>query len=266
MKKKITRIWGVGLILMLVVSLLLWTAPAMAGNTLEWDDESLPDPDDFVVEFSYNIFDMAVSEGGLAIYVAVDEGTYGLFYVSQDQGRTWDDTATDDGSGPINAVFVAVAPDDPKFAVVADAAGVVYVTDDGGVSWDELTGGTMGVTTLTDIAVAPDDDGNRWVAVAGDDGTDAHVSAYEICAIGATWDEITDDGGFDTIAADEYIDAIAFSTAFLSDQVLVAVSSDLTNEELDFSIYSFNLEGWNETGASLTAVRSVGVSCMRSTG
>jgi len=89
MKGKTKSILGVAFTLMMVVSLLMWTAPAMAGNTMEWDDEDIPDTDDFVILAPSDVVDMDVSEGGLTIFAAT--GTTKL-YCSTDKGVTWDDS------------------------------------------------------------------------------------------------------------------------------------------------------------------------------
>jgi hypothetical protein len=68
MKKKITKIWSVGLVLVLAVSLLIWAAPVSA-STLAWGDEDLPDE----LEVG-NITDLAVSLAGGLSMLPMTEG------------------------------------------------------------------------------------------------------------------------------------------------------------------------------------------------
>jgi len=58
MKKKITKIWGVGLALVLAASLILMAAPISAG-TLSWGDEDPPDE-----LAAVDVVDIAVGAGG----------------------------------------------------------------------------------------------------------------------------------------------------------------------------------------------------------
>ncbi len=238
MKKKITKIWGVGLILMMVVSLLLWTAPAMAGNTMEWDDESVPDTDDYVI-LAKDIVGLAVAEGGLAIYAVAGEA---YLYVSTDKGKTWDITLSRYDSSDINANFVAVTPDDPAYIAICNTGGDVIISDDGGATFDSL--GASGVTTVKSLDISRESGDNHFVAVAGSDGTNARVAVYEIGAIGAGWNDTSDDGGF---TAGDTAEAVAFSPNFHSDEIMVAVTSVAATEHADFQMYSFNQGNWNDS-------------------
>jgi len=240
MKKKITKIWGVGLILMMVVSLLLWTAPAMAGNTMEWDDESVPDSDDYVILDGSDIVGLAVSAGGLAIYAVT--GTNSYFYVSTDKGVTWDIAQCTDGTTPITPTFVAVTPDDPRYIAMANAGGDVYISDDGGATFDDL--GDSSVDAVKSLAISRESGGNHFVAVSGVTSTATYIATYEIGAIGAGWNDMTDDGGFAS-AQGTQASAVAFSSNFHSDEILVAVTTGNASDTVDFQMYSYNQGNWN---------------------
>ena len=231
MKKKITRIWGVGLTLILMASLLVWAAPVGAGNTLEWDDESEPSELD-----ADNILDIAVGAGGLVIYVV--DGTHEL-YVSQDGGRSWD-TAIVNGDATWDGDLVAVAGDNPMYIAVCDTAtGNVTISEDAGATWDTLD--NSGVNTPVDIAISVESEG-PFIAVAGANSTGgAEVFAYEIGSIGASWDGLHADDGF---SGANLTGAIAFSPNFASDEVLVAVTANY-GVNVEFQIYSFNNGLWN---------------------
>ena len=235
MKKRITKIWGVGLTIVLAASLLLAAAPTSAG-TLSWGDEDLPDE----IEAG-NITDVAVFPGGGVIYAAHDSGSV---FRSTNVGKSWSSITVITDSAVLLPALVAVAPDDENYIAAVAANATVYISDDAGANWD-----TLGLITLLngrvrDIALSPEKGGKHTVAVCGANATAASVYTYEIGAIGAAWVQISDpvvDPGFATA---DVAGAIAFSPNFASDEVLVAVTADLTTI-FQLQIYSFNQDNWN---------------------
>ena len=69
MKTKIRKIWSVGLVVMLMVSLLITAAPASA-DVLEWTASDIPDDTGEVILDHDGILDIAVSDDGM-IWAAV---------------------------------------------------------------------------------------------------------------------------------------------------------------------------------------------------
>jgi len=242
MKKKFSRLLGVGLALALVTSLMVIAAPVSAGP-LAWVDEDLPDE----LEPGMNVLDLAVAEEGAVIYAAPGSTNATQLHVSKDVGEGWGTTTVVDGLNTIDADFVAVSLDDPEYIAVAGNSTYVYISDDGGATFDSL-GSVTASLTITDISIAVESDGDRWVAVSGNDTGAAEVWAYEIGAIGADWAELTDDGGF--AGGQEWVSAVEFSPNFNSDEILVAVTANNTgtNQSTDgilLQIYSFNQGKWN---------------------
>jgi hypothetical protein len=255
MKKKISRIWGVSLALMMVVSLLMWTAP-VAADTLEWDTEDPPEEFEAV-----DIEDMAVSEGGLVTYVVTGTTT---MYASTDAGESWEDaTVIEDPADPLTAlspIVCSVASDDPQYVAVAanndataTANGTVYITEDGGATWDSL-GFIETDFVVMDVAVSMESGDNRFVAAAGYDqtGPTAEVWYYEIGALGAAWTEITDGTYTGWVDTQEKAGAVAFSPNFNSDEILIVVTQDnaLAGEDDNQAyreVFSFNTEDWNDS-------------------
>jgi len=245
MKSKLAKIWGVGLVLVLMIGLLAWSAP-VAADTLEWDTEDGPE------EFeAIDIVDIAVSEGGLVTYVVT--GTTTMFG-STDAGESWEDATVvedpEDATTVLSPTVCAVAPDDVKYLAVAanqDGTdnGTVYITEDGGATWDTL-GAIAADFIVMDIAVSMESGDNRFVAVAGHDGTNAEVWYYEIGALGAAWEEITD-GSYSGWADDQEIaGAVAFSPNFNSDEILLVVTQDDGVNVSYLEVFSFNTEDWND--------------------
>lgn len=247
MKKTISRIWGVGLVLTLVVSLLLWSAP-VAADTLEWDDEDIPSTDDFILLADEDIVSMAVAEDGQVIYALTGDTT---IYVSTDKGLTWDDSNAAASEGVDSCDLVAVAPDDPRYIAIVDADDTdVIISDDAGATFDslgEVNDTLTAYTSILAVAVSRESDDNRWIAVAADNGTGVAIAYYEIGAIGAEWTEITSgDMGSGFTAGDDEAAALAFSPNFHSDEILAAVTADATNNAIYFQMFSFNQEEWND--------------------
>ncbi len=68
MKNKITKIWGVGLIVVLLASLLVIAAPASAADPLQWNDEGIPGPPASQLVPGLEILDFAVASDGMTVY------------------------------------------------------------------------------------------------------------------------------------------------------------------------------------------------------
>ncbi len=236
MKKKLSRIWGIGFVIVLAASLLLSAAPVSAG-TLSWGSEDLPD--EFVDTAGDNIVDMAVSGDGSIIYVTVSSNET---YRSSNGGQSWTTALVKDGTDVMADVdFIAVAQDDPNYLAVANTTShAVFISDDAGANWDTL--GTVGdLDSIVDLAISVEKGGNHYIAVIGDDGGTSETWYYEIGAIGSVWTEAT--GGSPATA--NLSGAVAFSPNFYSDQVMVNITGDTAGDTVDLNIYSFNTGTWN---------------------
>ncbi|MFC2022528.1 hypothetical protein ACFLTR_04925, partial [Chloroflexota bacterium] len=110
MKKKLTRILGVGLTIVLLTSLIVMATPASA-STLSWGAEDNPADE---VEWNIglvgtNIVDIAAN--GDTVFAATNNITEPLFK-SIDGGMTWTSLATsDDFPASVSVISVAVAVD-----------------------------------------------------------------------------------------------------------------------------------------------------------
>ncbi len=238
MKKKLSRIWGIGFVIVLAASLLLSAAP-VSGSTLSWGSEDLPD--EFVDNVGDDIVDMAVSGDGSIIYVTVSSNET---YRSSNGGESWTTATVIDGTDVMADVdFIAVAQDDPNYLAVANTTGNlihVFISDDAGANWDTL-GAVGALDTATDLAISVEKGGNHFIAVIGDDGGTVETWYYEIGAIGSAWTEAT--GGSPATA--DAAGAVAFSPNFYSDQVMVNITANVSGDTLDLNIYSFNTNTWN---------------------
>jgi len=229
-----TKIWGVGLTLVLATTMLLFPMPASAG-TLSWGSESIPSTSGYVLNAG-NVVDLAVSTDGDVIYAAA--GTE-YIYRSSDGGESWSIVHVVDGTDSCDVTDIAVAPDDENYIAAAGdntSERVVFISDDGGANWDAL--GDTGLTAIHDLALSAAKSGNHYASVAGD----ATVWYYKIGTVGAVW---TNAGLLDGFAAgQEKAGAVAFSPNFASDEVMVAVTANFTSA-IEFQIFSFDQAKWN---------------------
>lgn len=187
MKKKITRIWGIGLVVILAASLLLSASPAL-GKELDFGTESIPSTTGVVLlhddtEAEGDVTDFAVGPDGMTIWALSDESDGAADYYlwkSTDAGKTWSSkTIKIGGTAMITTAYrgVAIAPDDEDIVAVYGDDCEVYVTTNGGSSWGDLgtvVGGMADAAdNLFDIAISSESDGKHYVAVVGDDAAAA---------------------------------------------------------------------------------------------
>jgi len=252
MKKKFSRILGVGLTFVLLASLMAFAAPVSAG-TLSWSAFSpVPSSTNEVLE-ECDVVDIGVSGDGDTIYAV---GGAALIYKSTNRGLTWSTIAT---TADTDADLVAVAPDNDDIVAYADTASAnltVYVSVNGGTTWSSLgkpqeSGGGAVVSAISDMAISPEKGGQYYIAVAGEEsGPLANVWYYDVYAASAYWHETNDKDGFNqttatTAGTANTSAAVAFSPNFASDQVMLALLQDTTAHEITLEVYSYNHSKWN---------------------
>ena len=249
MKNKISRIWGVGLVIVLTASLLLAAAPVSAG-TLSWGAETIPSTSGKVLQDGASVADIAIADDG-TIYAVTGVATDNYCYKSTNGGVSWSKMTQDFSFAPD---LVAVAPDDSDVVAVALAATPeVWISKDGGSTWGTLSAITGDVTTadaLYDMAISPTAAGVNYLAVAGEDGNVADVWKFNIGAAAPSWEDTADEIGFE--GGTEAL-AVAFSPNFASDYVMTAVSVNGTADDTHFQMWSESSDAWNDTGASFSS-------------
>lgn len=256
--KKLTRIWGIGLVVVLVASLLIAAVP-VAASELGWGTEGIPSTTDNIIVNGVKIQDFAVSGDGQTIYAAV--GTTAV-YKSTNGGKTW-------GTKTANLAVtrIAVAPDDPDL-VVGSTGTQIDVSTNGGTSWTSLgtvqdAAGTA-VAAINDLALSIADGSNHYIGVAGVEtlaanANDANVWYYKLGATGAAWKELNTKNGFGIgtggAAPLDNALALAFSPNFASDKMLLVVTYETdraiagTPDVAYLEAYSFNNSLWNQDAA-----------------
>jgi len=258
--KKVNRIFGVGLVVVLLVSLFGFAAPASAG-TLSWTDETIPDTTGNVSAPGTDVTDIAVSGDSNTIYVTDNESN--SLFKSTNGGDTWSQaTLPSTAAAPL---WVAVAPDDPDVVAFVADGNEVYVSTDGGTNWktalmtvaDTTTSNSSTATasSIFDIDVSVAKSGVNYLAVAGSDSDGEGNVWYYNLGVGGYWHETKNCGGFNSAAvavATANASAVKFSPNFNSDSVITAVlwSSGLTGgstyTNVTFQMFSENTKEWND--------------------
>jgi len=256
--KKLTKIWGVGLTLVLVASMLLMAVPASASE-LAWGSETLPGTSGNVRLPNSDISDMAVSSDGQTIWavVALAAGSGNGTYKSTDGGVTFSSVTNHANIGTASGVQkVAIAPDDTDIVAIAADENEVYVTTNGGTTWGSLgnpmEGSAANCTNIYDIDISQGDAGTHYVGVAGiEAGPLGNVWYFNVGSAAPAWTETNDKVGWADVGTD-ISRAVAFSPNFASDKVMTTVTANLTGN-VWFEIYSMSSTAWNETGASFAS-------------
>jgi photosystem II stability/assembly factor-like uncharacterized protein len=285
--KKLTKIFGIGLVVVLLVSLFGFAAPASAG-TLSWSSETIPDTTGNVTAKGTDITDVAVSGDGGTIYVTSDGiSPMGVgsanprIFKSVNDGESWSQISLPSGINSIQ--WVSVAPDDPDVVAFVGNTNEVYVSTDGGTNWktalktvvDTTTSNSSGhsASTIFDIDVSVAKSGVNYLGVVGIDSNSEGNLWYYNLGVGGYWHETKTKGGFNTtataVSSADSAAAIKFSPNFNSDSVLTAVTftDNGTHGIAHFQMFSENTGSWNNaagfgTGypvaiASDTAITSI---------
>ena len=195
-----------------------------------------------------------------------------VIWKSVNAGNTWVNYSTmtgfpgaTAGSG-FRTMYVAVAPDDPNYVVVADSTNasgqVAYVSTNGGSNWSSL-GLTTAVTAYNVAISSTVPPGVRYVALPGT--TAAGVEAiyyYNLGAAAPTWQNACDTAAtafngspnWGTLPASanvtgvDHFRDIAFSPNFSADYTAAALSvnTGAAGQGIQLHILSFNLKNWDQ--------------------
>jgi trimeric autotransporter adhesin len=175
MKTIIRKFWGVALVVMMLSSLFVVTAPAAAAAYAFTDAAALPT----MAVAGLSILDVAQS--GDVIYATATDGTgVDYLYKSVDAGATWSALLLGAGLPIVGAStwgLVAVAYDDPTIVAVVNTdvtAGVVnnvYLSVNGGISFSAISAFTA-TLVINSVDISPLDPAtaSHFVAVGGNTG------------------------------------------------------------------------------------------------
>lgn len=244
MKKRITKIWGVSLVVALLASLLVMGAPASAYVDNAFQEEDILYSSIYQLASGTDVTDFAVYGDGSVIWLV--NGTDNYTYKSTNGGATWVKGNTSAFSN-MTPDLIAIAPDNANIVVAADVSSKeVYLTTNGGVVWDNLPDIT-GINTLKDLAVSPTASGINYIAVSGNTTSKGAAWFFNTGAAAPTWYD-TATGSF---ADATMVDAIAFSPNFPSDLVMVAVSSNISvDNPLSDNVVKFQIMSYSGAPSS----------------
>jgi len=235
MKKKISKIWGVGLVVVLIASLLTFAVPVSAATCNVFSNQSLPSSTNIIIgPAGVDVLDIAVANDDTTIYVAAKAiGDANLVYKSTDGGNTWTDISGVSGLGAAitNTQLIAVAPDDPNIVVVVDGAAATrkaFVSTNGGSSFGDIA---LPAGAFYDVAISPLSGSVRYIAVAGTGGANTPLLRYfNLGAAATSWKDACAaadwTGGGNPANPIDFMRAVEFSPNFASDSVMVAVSEE----------------------------------------
>jgi hypothetical protein len=237
---------GVGLTIVLAVSMLFGAAPVSAG-TLSWGSESVPTTTGNLLVNAQDVSDLAVSTDGVMYLVSTSDTAC---YKSTNGGSSWSKLSKVFAN---NLALVAVAPDDSGIVVVADpTADTVWVSTNGGSTWGDLGtpvegGSTMaGASTWYDMSISNADGSKHYIGVAAQNAAgNADVFYFDLGASAPKWNSTLGDAGFSAGHTDAF--AVAFSPNVASDFVMAAVTTD--GAQTHFQLYSLNTNNWNASAA-----------------
>ena len=265
MKKRLTKIWGIGLVVVMLITLLASAAPVSAGTLAFSNQTAVPSTTDkiLVATAGMNIVDLAVN--GDRIYAAMGAGggvAAQKLYKSSNGGATWSAltvTGLNAATDVIN--LVAVAPDNEDIVVVLGGlAGattnlVAVVSTDGGSNWNSLgtvqsATGTVAASQLHDLAISALSGSVRYVAAAGKSAAGPGAYFFNLGATAPIWENavITGDftAGYAAALITEEFFAVAFSPNFASDMVMMVIGDDpVANTPIEMHIASFNQQAWD---------------------
>jgi len=263
----------------------------------EWDRVSTPTTDDWVLAPESMIIDFAVAEDGEVAYAIVnskydmdgdlsDEG-YCLLK-SDDHAATWKDLTgdlkdqlDDDGYTLQSLLRVATDADDSDFVAVAlrtNEAVVtnvhVYTSTDGGATFrdtDEVEDGGRYFNNpqdVADLAVSPEDDGERDIAIVGQDDQ-GNAAIFRCTVIGdfstgwedARYDGWDDDPDFSASPdpVSDYVTCVVFAPSWDADRTILVVTVQ-PGSTIQDAVYLQSgtwgtTEGWN--AESVVAIDAV---------
>ena len=255
MKKKLSKILGVGLALVMVLSLGVALMPVNQAQAAEgdmlWGAQPLPatgDPLGNVMLDGSNVGDIAVAGDGQTIY-AINNGAGVLMtdtvapfalYKSTNAGQSFAgiNLSAVVGATAFPLGCVAVAPDDPNYAAIStrDATpGVdeVFITTNGGISWSQLPAFDAVVSVanvdVMDLAVGPARGGTLYgrdymAAIADDRAATTATADVQLIGGTATWTTT----GQTRLGANGKYDYMAcqFSPSFAGDRTVAVIGAD----------------------------------------
>jgi hypothetical protein len=234
MKRKFTKILGVGLTLVLLASLTAFAIPVSAAP-LKWTPETIPSTTgNMLAPATHNINDLAAH--GDTIYSVSDNADGGL-YKSTDAGSTWTNMMTSTLYPEVDLIAVAVAPDDPDQVIMASTTNVYY-SSNGGSLWSNLGVPATGAT-IYDIDISPAAAGTHYVAVGASIGGVGEMYTIKL-ATAENWQARSGHtAAAGNFTAQDAVFAVKCSPNFATDKIITCISGDTTSGIPLFQVFRY---------------------------
>jgi hypothetical protein len=259
MKKKLTRIWGIGLVIVLMSTLFMAGGTA-SGDTLRWSMQPTP----MGIGFTYQLapssdvsFVKVASNGDIfAVDTQANSGTVNRVFKSADGGLSWTPSAplTLGGRNIVDLVISPSYETDGTVLVVASAAGVatsqVYISTNSGASFSVLGGTVAGLATSIDVA--PTYNGGGEIMVGCTDAAGAPATPGDVYF----WSR---NGVLNWVGLGilEDITSVAYSPNFAIDATRLCIGSDATPQTRLHTLVS-NDAAWDATLTTIAAINAAG--------
>jgi hypothetical protein len=249
MKKKLTKILGVALTVVLLTSLLVASTPTSAkplGFTSEKHPGNLVEN---TVVAAISITDMAAN--GDVIYASTNatptstDKKPSSLYKSLDGGATWSSLASSTRYPmDVSVKAVSVATDDPDVVVIVTSDDEIKYSSNGGSSWDDLNNPTNSATANATINCVDVSSGSpRAVAAGGTLSGGAVMYVRDLTMTGSWKEQYTGNAGVDGTHTTAL--AVRFSPNYPTDKAIGAITSNATGVSFQLFRNESGDDDWN---------------------
>ncbi|MBI4267504.1 MAG: hypothetical protein HY662_01820, partial [Chloroflexi bacterium] len=224
MKSKFNKIFGVGLTIALLASLLIVAPAAVSAGNLTYDVVKAPSAVGLVLTSATDVSFVAAAADGKTVF-AYDNAAK-VLYKSADAGVTFTTTSIGTGLNTNTIVGLVVSPNYATDSIVAAAtAGAYFSSSDGGKTFVNVANADLtvklGSGTITSLDLAPYFATNILNAIVGvTGGTAANSNVLRFAYNSFEWVDVGT-----AASMTENVTAVKFSPNHLSDASILAVST-----------------------------------------
>ena len=251
MKKKFSRILGVGLVIALVTSLITMAIPASASDLL-WSTQATPSALTFQVASGTDASLIKVAPDGTTIFVVDSQATTDVVYKSANSGLTW----TASVLNPWTTTSITAMEISPNFAtdstVVVTAGNLVYISTTAGAYFGQLGGAVATGEIITSLALSPTYSAGGEIMVGT---TNAAAATYGGVYI---WNKLGVLNWAEQTTLDEDITSVAFSPNYPIDATILAIGSDAAGTQQHTKVSTFAWDATIGAEVSINAALDVG--------